>query len=479
MDAQIPANWQLTTLLSIARTDGYGLVDGPFGSNLPASEYVPVGTPVIRGSNLTLGTSRFQDDGYVFVSDTTAKRLERSLCVPDDIVFTKKGTLGQVGLVPRTSKYKRFLISSNQMKLSVDTSLADPLFVYYYVSSPVSRDKIVRDSEQTGVPKTNLAYLRTFPILLPTLPEQRAIADILGTLDDKIELNRRMNETLEALARAIFKSWFVDFDPVRAKHALSEANGMEGRAPVGMDAETAALFPSEFEDSALGQIPKGWKVGVLNDFAEFVLGGDWGEDQPTKDTDIPALLIRGADIPSLQSAGTGKMPTRYLSESSLKKRSLQVGDLVVEISGGSPTQSTGRPVLVTQELLARLSCPLVCSNFCRMFRPKQPITSNFIYLWLRWLYLNDIFLQYENGTVGIKNFAFTIFSEGYQMISPPYEVLEKFDGEVRVLFSKMQLNGVESETLAALRDMLLPRLLSGEVRVGRGEASARQLPART
>ncbi|MHC5917290.1 MAG: restriction endonuclease subunit S [Nostoc sp.] len=212
----------MTTLSVIARKDGRGLVDGPFGSNLPASEYVPVGIPVIRGVNLSLGDVRFKDNEFVCVSDETAKRLERSLCSFEDVIFTKKGTLGQIGIIPRTHRYKKFLISSNQMKLSVDRDIADPLFVYYYLSSAASRKKIIQDSEATGVPKTNLTYLRTFPILLPPLPEQKAIAHILGTLDDKIELNREMNQTLEAMARAIFKSWFVDFDPVRAK--------MEGRS---------------------------------------------------------------------------------------------------------------------------------------------------------------------------------------------------------------------------------------------------------
>lgn len=182
------------------------------------------------------------------------------------------------------------------MKLSVDQEVAVPLFVYYYLASPASREKIIRDSEATGVPKTNLTYLKTFPIVLPSLPEQKAIAHILGTLDDKIELNREMNQTLEAMARAIFKSWFVDFDPIRAK--------MEGRLPAGMDATTAELFPDEFEESALGMIPKGWRIGTLDDITEFVLGGDWGKDTSKEDADEAAYCIRGADIPELQDANT-------------------------------------------------------------------------------------------------------------------------------------------------------------------------------
>jgi type I restriction enzyme S subunit len=159
-----------TTLGGIARKDKHGLVDGPFGSNLPASEYTSSGIPVIRGSNLSLGQERFRAKDYVFVSEQIANRIRRSLCHPDDIIFTKKGTLGQTGIVPRTEIYKTFLLSSNQMKLSVDTEIADPLFVYYYVSSPISRERILREAMTTGVPKINLEYLRKFSISLPPSP---------------------------------------------------------------------------------------------------------------------------------------------------------------------------------------------------------------------------------------------------------------------------------------------------------------------
>ncbi len=265
-------NWHQSTLGNIASREGNGLVDGPFGSNLPASSYTETGVPVIRGSNLTLGLGRFNAESFVFVSEETSQRLSRSLCKPQDIVFTKKGTLGQTGLIPENG-YAQYLISSNQMKLRVDKALADPLYVYYYVSSPQSVQKILRDSEATGVPKTNLAYLKDFPIQLPSLSKQKAIAHILGSLDDKIELNRQMNETLEAMAQALFKSWFVDFDPV-IDNALAAGNPI----PEALQAKAAARqalgdkrkplpeaiqqqFPSAFEYSdELSWIPKGWKV---------------------------------------------------------------------------------------------------------------------------------------------------------------------------------------------------------------------------
>lgn len=328
----------------------------------------------------------------------------------------------------------------------------DSRFLFYLVSTL----NLNNWRAGSGQPLLNQDILSRIPASAPEPAEQRAIAYILGTLDDRIELNRRMNETLEAIARALFKSWFVDFDPVRAK--------AEGRDP-GLPKPLAELFPNSFEDSELGEIPKGWRVGVLDELAGLVLGGDWGADGPTPENSMPARSIRGADIPDIQAGGIGKMPIRYLRPSSLEKRRLFDGDLVVEISGGSPIQSTGRPVLVSEGLIKRLDTPLVCSNFCRMLRPKERTCSKFIYLWLRELYASDVFLQFETGTTGIKNFAFTIFCSTFKLCIPPMAVLTAFDESVSVLFTKQQSNAAEGGTLAAIRDTLLPNLILGKLRL--------------
>jgi len=241
------------------------------------------------------------------------------------------------------------------------------------------------------------ADIPNFRLPLPPIAEQKRIAEVLGALDDKIELNRHMNATLEATARALFQSWFVDFDPVRAK--------LDGRTPSGMDASTAALFPDSFEESPLGHIPKGWKISVLDELKNFVIGGDWGSTEATEDATVACHCIRGADIPSLQEGGVGKMPIRFLKTSSVDKRQLFDGDLAVEISGGSPTQCTGRPVLISHELLRSLGRPLVASNFCRIVKLKSPVFSKFVYLWMRQLYDAGELFQFETGTTGIKNFA--------------------------------------------------------------------------
>jgi len=336
--------------------------------------------------------------------------------------------------------------------------VSDNDFAYYLTRSDIVHKYAISQMTGTsGRQRVPVAALSHLEIKMPPLSEQRAIAHILGTLDDKIELNRRMNATLEAIARAIFKSWFVDFDPVHAK--------ARGEQPYGMDAETAALFPASFEDSELGPIPAGWGVEPLSEFTTFVLGGDWGKSEITEKETCPALCIRGADIPDLQNAGQGNSPLRYLKRSSLDKRQLKHGDIVIEISGGSPTQLTGRAVFVSQELLARLPHPLVCSNFCRMLRFEDTETSLYFYLWLRYLYDSGVFAQYESGTTGIKNFAYTTFSGTRGAVIPSNDIMQAFTKHIESLYAARQHNSTQSESLTALRDALLPRLISGEIRV--------------
>jgi len=342
----------------------------------------------------------------------------------------------------------------------------DPKYAGYFFRGPRFRQAVSAMSSLSTRASLNNEMISRLSIVLPPLRVQIGIGRTLRALDDRIDLNRRMNATLEAMSRAIFKSWFVDFDPVRAKAA--------GRQPEGMDAETAALFPDSFEESEIGEVPKGWATCTLDDYKQVVIGGDWGESEPSLEAAAACLCVRGADIPSLQSGGVGKLPTRYLKPTSVEKRRLLPWDLVVEISGGSPTQSTGRPVLITAGLLARLSLPLIASNFCRILKLKKSYFSPFIYLYLRHLYDANEFLQYENGSTGIKNFAYTLFAARHPLVSPHGRVVEAFAAAVDSFIALQQQHAQQSDHLSTLRDTLLPKLLSGEVRVPEAEKAVEE-----
>lgn len=213
--------WRNRRVKELAAPIRNALVGGPFGSDLVSGDYVLAGVPVIRGENLSSG--RWVGGDFVFVSSEKARSLSANTAGPLDIVFTQRGAnhYRQVALVPANAE-GRFVISQSQMKLTVDPQKADPLFVYYLFRAPTQQEYLQRNAIQTGVPHTNLTILKEVPLRIPSLQTQRSVVDILGALDDRIELLQAANQTLEAVAEALFKSWFVDFDPVRRRlHAVN------------------------------------------------------------------------------------------------------------------------------------------------------------------------------------------------------------------------------------------------------------------
>jgi len=434
------SEWKETTLGAIARKGDFGLVDGPFGSNLPASSYTQSGIPVIRGSNLSCGTDRLRDNEFVYVSAETAGRLARSICVPLDIIFTKKGTLGQTGLIPEDGEYSKYLLSSNQMKLTVEPGVAHPLFVYYFVSSAASVNKILQDSEATGVPKTNVAYLKTFPITLPPLPEQKAIAHILGSLDDKIELNRRMNETLEGMAQALFKSWFVDFDPV-LDNAIEAGNPipreLAKRAKVRRKAlkagtanrTTAKQFPDAFRfTEEMGWIPEGWEVVALGEMAKFRNGKK-----------SPGSI--GGSIPVFGSNGQIGKCTDYN-----RKDAVIIGR--VGTYCGSLHYS-------------KRQCWATDNTMTGEMNDKE--NNLYLFYLLEFADLNS--RRGGSGQPLLNQNILKSISAG----KPSDELISRYSSQSRGLYDKIFFNNKIIKNLTKLRDTLLPKLISGELRVSDAE----------
>lgn len=202
-------SWPRQKLELLASDEPYSFVGGPFGSKLTSRDYVEDGVPVIRGSNLNNG--RFLDmDDFVFVSDSKVRKdLSSNLAKPCDIVFTQRGTLGQVALIPEDGVSDRYVVSQSQMKLTVDDAKADRLFLYYYFSSREAVERIMNFTSSSGVPHINLTVLRNFEVPVPPLETQHVIASILSAYDDLIENNRRRIQLLEESARLLYREWFV------------------------------------------------------------------------------------------------------------------------------------------------------------------------------------------------------------------------------------------------------------------------------
>ena len=325
----------------------------------------------------------------------------------------------------------------------------DARYLSYFLNSRLCLGVI--DSLTTGTTRRRIrrADIRRLRVPKPLITEQRAIACILGALDDKIELNRRMNETLEATARAIFKSWFVDFGPVRAK--------AEGRQPQGLGPDTAALFPDSFQDSELGEIPEGWNVSTVGAEVRSIRGRSYRSKELAESTTalvtLKSINRGGGYRPDGLKAFTGE----YKPEQIVKPGELVVAQTYV-------TQAAaviGKPAIV---LPSSDYSTLVASLDLSIVRPKgEDISTYFLYC----LFLTDDFQAHvyghTNGTTVLHLSKSGLPS--YRFARPSAQAAVAFKRIAEPLFQRLITNEQESHTLAAIRDALLPKLLSGQIRV--------------
>ncbi|MCZ8167199.1 restriction endonuclease subunit S [Silanimonas sp.] len=421
--------------MEIAAQTANATAAGPFGSNLVSRDYVESGVPVIRGQNLQ---SRWVGGEFVFVTPEKAEALRTNTAKPGDVVFTQRGTLGQVALVPG-GVFDRYVISQSQMKLTVDPAKADSAFVYYACISADFTRQVFDNAVAAGVPHINLGILRSLRIPIPSLDVQRGIAAVLGTIDDRIDLFRQTNDTLEAIAHALFKSWFVDFDPVRAK--------AEGREPEGMDAETAALFPSEFDESELGLIPKGWRAGLLSDFSVLNASKWTSKNHPQS--------IRYIDLSGVSQNRIDQSTLYIFGEAPSRARHhLRDGDTII---------GTVRPGNRAFAYIHEPEATLTGSTGFAVLSPKYKHLSSFVYLAAT---REEAIARLENLADGGAYPAVrpSVVAETPCIIPCP-NTLRRFSELANPLMARVCEGGAHARALADLRDTLLPRLISGKLRM--------------
>jgi type I restriction enzyme, S subunit len=346
-------------------------------------------------------------------------------CDKGDVIVVARGVggTGDVKIVK-----ERCFLTNLSIKITLNSDKADNQYVYYHYLNSTLRH-LDSGSAQSQI---TINDLNREPITLPPLADQKAIASILGALDDKIELNRRMNATLEGMARALFQSWFVDFDPVRAK--------LDGRKPEGMDKATAALFPDSFEESEAGQIPKGWGVSRLDEIASVMMGlSPDGESYNANGIGRP--LINGpvefGDYFPVKTKWT-EAATRFAAE----------GDLIFCVRGST----TGRRVVSDGEYgIGRGVCAIRAIGGYHSFL-YQTINIGL-----------DRLLEKTTGSVFPSLSAPDI--KGFSVLNPSKSIIEAYERTTKPLIQRIQQNHHQSRTLATLRDTLLPKLLSGELSV--------------
>ena len=413
--------WERTSL----REAGVTLIDCDHRTPPAADRGYPyVAIPQLREGRLALDDVRRISQEH-FVEWTRKAKPQHY-----DVILSRRCNPGETAYVPAALECA---LGQNLVLLRADGKKLFPPFLRWLVRGKDWWEQVGTFINVGAVfDSLKCADIPNFSMPLPPLPEQKAIAAVLGALDDKIELNRRMNATLEAMARALFQSWFVDFDPVRAK--------LDGRKPTGIDPDIAGLFPEHLAESPLGQIPHGWEISRLDEIALVVMGlSPDGESYNAEGVGIP--LINGpvefGDYFPVKTKWT-EAATRFASD----------GDLIFCVRGST----TGRRVVSDGEYgIGRGVCAIRAKGGCHSFL-YQTINHG----------LNRL-LEKTTGSVFPSLSAPDI--KGFSVLKPSMAILEAYERATNPLIQRIQQNHHQSRTLATLRDTLLPKLLSGEVRI--------------
>lgn len=419
-------SWGTVRVVDIAAPKKYALTGGPFGSNLVSRDYKSTGIPVIRGSNLaTESTFSFED--FVFVSEEKADALLPNNAHPGDLIFTQRGTLGQVGLIPKECEYSRFVISQSQMKLTVDETKADPYFVYFYFRSSSTIHAIQNRTITSGVPHINLEILRNFEIPLPPLPIQQRIAEILSNYDRLIDNNTRRIALLEESIHRLYQEWFVYL-----------------------------RFPGCDRVAIVDGVPEGWEVKSLGDVVlEIIdyrgktpkkLGGDWSESGIIA---LSALNIKQGRLVNLEKS---KFVDENLYEKWMKSE-LRQGD-----------------ILMTSEApLGELYYFAETKKFCLSQR-LYSIRANpeIIRPAILFCALNSHMVQ---GEIHARQSGTTVLGirqadlRNVPIVIPSLELQDRAAEIVDKLFQQKECLQEMINRLREARDLLLPRLMNGSLAV--------------
>jgi type I restriction enzyme S subunit len=416
-------------------------LDVSYGYTASASD-TRVGPKFLRITDIQNGVVTW--DSVPFC-EITAKQEPKYLLQDGDIVVARTGNSTGENYIFSGNEHAVF--ASYLIRFRIDKTVAHPRFIWYQMRTAAWKsfvNSVKTGSAQAGA---NARVLGSFQLLLPDLRTQIAVASILQTIDDRIALFRKTNATLEAIAQALFKSWFVDFDPVRTK--------AEGREPEGVSAEVAELFPSEFEESEIGLIPKGWTAKSIGDLVNCVGGGT----PDTKDGDYwkPAEFAWSTpkDLSGLASPVLLETE-RKLSAKGLAKVSSGL------LPAGTLLMSSRAPI----GYLAIAQMSLAVNQGYIAIPPGAALPPLYMLFWCQ--FNMEVIKNRANGSTFME-----ISKKAFRPIPavlPAPSVLNEFMASAEPLFARIVENAKQAQTLAELRDALLPRLISGQLRLNEAEA---------
>ena len=388
-----------------------------------------------------------------FISEEDYQKLVKADCRPklNDLLIAKDGSYLKHVFVIKEEKEQAVLSSIGILRPNLNK--VNPDYLKYYLQTKSVKETVSKKYVSgSALPRIILKGFEQIAVLIKDLPTQQSIAKVLSDLDSKIELNNRINRELEAMAKTLYDYWFVQFD-------FPDENGNPYKSSGGKMVYNAELKR---------EIPEGWEVKTLAKWIKNDKSGDWGKETEEGNYQLKVSCVRGADLNGLNGNGELKPPTRFILENNSNKL-LENLDLIVEISGGSPTQSTGRLAFINEETLQRFPNPLICSNFCKALTLKEEkYLYNFVYQWHR-IYDNGVLFGWEGKTSGIKNLLFESFVTNHKEVYPKAEIVEKFYDFAKPIHAQKQKNLIQNQQLSELRDWLLPMLMNGQVTVKEAE----------
>lgn len=417
----VPKGWRLCLVNEIKSLEPYSCVAGPFGSKISSKYFTDDGVPVIRGSSLRDDLTRFVPEGFVFVSEARAQEYLPQHVHAGDLVFTCWGTIGQVGIVPEDGPYPEYIISNKQLKLRVNRSVADPLFCFYYFASPRYAEYIRNRGIGGAVPGINLGILKSLAIALPPIKTQKQIVSILSAYDSLIENNLRRMKLLEESARLLYREWFVRL-----------------------------RFPGHEHTRIINDVPEGWEKKFLADLCKSV---DYGYTASAQTEGIGPRLLRITDIVP-QVIDWSSVPYCEIPDDKKEKFLLQEGDIVIA--------RTGATVGYAKRLHKRHPEAVFASYLVRL-RLKPEVDDLMIGIFVE----SEDYKKYVQSRIGgaAQPNANARVLSGASLLIPSPKFQNLFHEAVLPIFDQRELLQIQNHKLKAARDLLLPKLMSGEIAV--------------
>lgn len=329
----------------------------------------------------------------------------------NSVLFSSRAPIGYVAISEND------LCTNQGFKSIIPNNKIDYKFLYYLLKH--NKNYIASKGSGSTFKEVSGSVMKEIELSIPkNINDQKKISKILFDIDKKIELNNEINNNLFELLKQEFREKFYN---------------------------------------------KKEKDSYLRDYISETIGGDWGKSAPEGNNNTMVYCVRGADIPSMEYGNKGNAPIRYILEKNYKNKKLDPNNIIIEISGGSPTQSTGRTAFITKSILDMYDSPLLCTNFCRAIEAKSNILAPFVYLNLKLMYDDDIFFNWENGTTGIKNLALNDLLNNLKVKTPEEMMVKDFYLLFNNIMNKISNNSNENIKLEQLRDTLLPKLMNGEI----------------